>query len=65
MTSARGAYGTEGARIIVRGYDQSHRLVGLERTETYQDVTDSDIVRTIAGRAGLQVGTIDESTPDP
>lgn len=61
VTSLEGAYGREGARIIIRGYDQSHRLVGLERTETYQDVTDSDIARTIAGRAGLAVGNIDES----
>jgi phage protein D len=62
VTALEGAYGTRGAQIIVRGYDQSHRLVGLGRTETYQDVTDSDIARTIAGRAGLQVGAVDESS---
>lgn len=62
VTALEGAYGTRGAQIIVRGYDHSHRLVGLGHTETYQDVTDSDIARTIAGRAGLQVGAIDESS---
>jgi phage protein D len=62
VTALEGAYGTHGAQIIVRGYDHSHRLLGVGRTETYQDVTDSDIARTIAGRAGLQVGTVDESS---
>jgi phage protein D len=62
VTALEGAFGTHGAQVIVRGYDQSHRLLGVGRTETYQDVTDSDIARTIAGRAGLQVGTVDESS---
>jgi len=62
VTALEGAYGTHGAQVIVRGYDQSHRLLGVGRTETYQDVTDSDIARTVAGRAGIQVGTVDESS---
>ena len=60
VTALEGAY-TQGARVIIRGYDHSHRLVGLDRTETYRDVTDSDIARTIAQRAGVAVGTVEES----
>jgi phage protein D len=60
VTALEGAF-TRGARIIIRGYDHSHRLVGFDHTETYLDVTDSDIARRVAQRAGLEVGTIDES----
>jgi phage protein D len=50
-----------GTRAIARGYDGSHRLHRGRITQTYQNVTDSDIARTVAQRAGLQPGTIDES----
>jgi uncharacterized protein involved in type VI secretion and phage assembly len=62
VTALEGEFGSEGARITIRGYDQSHRLVGLARTASYSDVTDSDIARTVAQRAGLQAGSIDESS---
>jgi phage protein D len=61
VTALEGAF-TRGARVIIRGYDHSHRLVGFDRTETYQDVTDADIARTVAQRAGIEVGTIEETT---
>jgi phage protein D len=61
VTALEGAF-SQGARIIIRGYDHSHRLIGYDRTETYQDVTDSDIARTVAQRAGVEVGKIDESS---
>ncbi|MGA7989206.1 MAG: VgrG-related protein [Candidatus Dormiibacterota bacterium] len=48
-------------RTIVRGYDKSHRLHRGRRTETYQNVKVSDVAQTVAGRAGLDVGTIDDS----
>src|SRR5256885_11053116 len=37
----------------------SHRLHRGRRTETYKNVTDSDIARTVASRASLTVGKID------
>ena len=61
VTSLEGEYGPDGARFIIRGFDKSHRMVGGVRTETYRDVTDSDVVRTIAGRTGVEVGQVDES----
>ncbi len=48
-------------RTIVRGYDKSHRLHRGRRTETYQNVKVSDVAKTVATRAGLDVDTIDDS----
>lgn len=62
VTGIEAEYDSLGGRAIVRGYDPSHRLHRGRRTETYRNVTDSDIVRTVARRAGLEIGTIDEST---
>jgi len=50
-----------GTYTVIRGLDQSHRLFRGRSTETYQQVTASDVVRKVAGRAGVTVGTI-EST---
>ncbi|HLY84748.1 MAG TPA: VgrG-related protein [Acidimicrobiales bacterium] len=46
---------------VVRGYDTSHRLHRGKRTETYRNVQDSDIARKVASKAGLDIGTIDDS----
>jgi len=62
VTALEGEYEQDGARLVVRGYDQSHRLVGGKRTETYRDVTDADIARTIAEGVGVEVGQIDETS---
>ncbi|MFV2062928.1 MAG: VgrG-related protein [Chloroflexota bacterium] len=61
VTALEGDYGPDGASLTVRGYDPSHRLVGGRRTTSYRDVTDSDLSRTIADRAGVPVGQIDET----
>ena len=61
VTSLEGEYGPDGSRFIIRGFDTSHRMVGGVRTQTYRDVTDSDVVRTIAARTGVEVGQVDES----
>jgi len=49
------------APIIIRGYDTSHRLHRGRYNRSFQNMTDSDIVKKIAGEAGLSVGTIDDS----
>jgi phage protein D len=48
-------------RTIVRGYDTSHRLHRGRHTSTYQNVKVSDVAQTVASRAGLAVGTIDDT----
>lgn len=61
VTSVEAAYTSSGSKVIVRGYDHAHRLTRGRRTETYLNVKCSDVARTVASRAGLQTGTIDNS----
>jgi len=49
------------APIIVRGYDESHRLHRGRFSRSFQNKKDSDIVKTIASEAGISVGTADDS----
>lgn len=46
-------------QVIVRGYAASHRLHRGRRTRVFKDATDSDMIRSVAGEAGLDVGEID------
>jgi phage protein D len=54
-----------GMRVVVRGYDKSHRLASGRRTATYQGMSLTDIVKQVASNAGLNVdadatsGTLD------
>ncbi len=50
-----------GTFTVVRGLDHSHRLFRGRSTETYLQVTASDVVKKVAARAGIQLGTV-EST---
>lgn len=43
-----------GPTIVVRGYDQSHRLHRAKHTKTYIQETDSDIAKKIARGCGLK-----------
>jgi phage protein D len=49
------------APVIVRGYDVSHRLHRGRYNRSFQNMTDSDIVKKIASEVGLTIGTIDQS----
>jgi phage protein D len=49
-----------GSVAVVRGYDRAHRLCRGRRTASYNDVTDGDVVRQVARRAGLEVGDVDD-----
>src|SRR5262245_49047588 len=62
VTALEAEYDAAGSRAVVRGYDGSHRLHRGRVTQTYQNVKDSDIARTVAQRAGLQAGMIDDSS---
>jgi phage protein D len=65
ITSLEPTFGRERAEVVVRGYDFSHRLHRTRRTRTYQNVTASDVAKKVASEAGLSVGEIDDSGPDP
>src|SRR2546427_11938275 len=62
LTGFEAEYGATRLRTGLRGYDKSHRLHRGRRTETCKNVTDSDIARTVASRANLQIGTIDSTS---
>jgi uncharacterized protein involved in type VI secretion and phage assembly len=47
------------APIIVRGYDASHRLHRGRHNRSFQNKTDSDIVKSIAAEVGIALGSID------
>jgi phage protein D len=61
VTSLGAEYQAGQSRIMVRGYDPSHRLHRGRVTATYVNQKDSDIARAVAGRNSLDVGTIDDS----
>jgi phage protein D len=62
VTGFEAEYGATRLRTVLRGYDMSHRLHRGRRTETYKNVTDSDIARTVASRASLSIGQIDSTS---
>src|SRR5438477_2749450 len=62
VTGFEAEYDATRLRTILRGYDLSHRLHRGRRTQTYKNVTDSDIARTVASRASLTVGKIDSTS---
>jgi phage protein D len=61
VTALEAEYGATGSRAVLRGYDHSHRLHSGRVTETYQNVKDSDLARTVMQRVQLQAGEIDDS----
>jgi len=62
VTGFEAEYDATRLRTILRGYDLSHRLHRGRTTQTYKNVTDSDIARQVAQRASLQVGQIDSTS---
>jgi phage protein D len=49
------------APVVVRGYDISHRLHRGRYNRSFQNMTDTDVVKKIIGEAGITAGTIDDS----
>lgn len=49
------------APIIIRGYDSSHRLHRGQHNRSFQNTTDSEIVKKIAKEVEISVGKLDES----
>lgn len=61
VTALEAEFDPGGTMTVVRGLDHSHRLFRGRVTETYSDVTYSDVARKVATRAGLQLGKIDSA----
>ena len=51
------------APIVVRGYDVAHRLHRGRVVASYQDMTDSDIVKKVASTVGISTNTVDTTSP--
>ena len=51
------------APIVVRGYDVSHRLHRGRYNRSFQNMTDTDIVKKIASEVGMEIGndTVEDS----
>jgi Type VI secretion system/phage-baseplate injector OB domain len=47
---------------IVRGYEKAHRLQRARRSQTFLNMTDSDIARQIASHAGLSETDVDSTS---
>jgi phage protein D len=61
-TAFEAEFDVTGARLYVRGYDKSHRLRHGSRTTTYRNVTATDVVRQVAQRSGIRVGSVDATS---
>ncbi|MBL1176267.1 VgrG-related protein [Pantanalinema sp. GBBB05] len=49
------------APIIIRGYDESHRLHRGRYNRSFQNKKDSDIVKQVIKEAGITAGTVDDT----
>lgn len=49
------------APVFIRGYDRSHRLHRGKHNRSFQNMTDSDVVKKIAQEVDLDTGVIDDS----
>ena len=62
VTALEAEFDATGTFTVVRGYDPAHRLFRGRRTETYTQVTASDVATKVAQRAGLTLGTVDSTS---
>lgn len=62
VTALEAEFDASGTFTIIRGYDPAHRMFRGRRTETYTQVTASDVATKIAQRARVKIGTIDSTS---
>ncbi len=62
ITALEAEFDETGTFTVVRGLDPAHRLFRGRRTETYTQVTASDVATKVAQRAGLSIGTVDSTS---
>lgn len=62
ITSIEGNFSeTSQATLIIRGYDIGHRLYRGRYNRSFQNMSDTDIVKKIIGEIGIPKGTLDPS----
>lgn len=62
VTAVEAEFDATGTFTVIRGYDAAHRLFRGRHTETYTQVTASDVAVKVARRAGLAIGTVDSTS---
>ncbi|HEX3650503.1 MAG TPA: phage baseplate assembly protein V, partial [Pseudonocardiaceae bacterium] len=62
VTCLEGRFENLHRKIVVRGYDLTHRLQRVRRTRTFLNMTDSDIASRIFREAGLTNTQVDQSS---
>ncbi|HEY0473573.1 MAG TPA: VgrG-related protein [Kribbella sp.] len=62
ITALEAEFDTGGSFTVIRGYDPAHRLFRGRTTNSYLQMTASDIARKVAQRAGFTNGTIKPTT---
>jgi phage protein D len=62
VTALEAEFDSTGTFTVIRGFDPAHRLFRGRRTETYTQVTASDVATKVAQRAGLTLGTVDPTS---
>jgi phage protein D len=62
VTALEVEFDSTGTFTVIRGFDPAHRLFRGRRTETYTQVTASDVAKKVAQRASLTLGTVDATT---
>jgi phage protein D len=61
VTAVEAEFSPAGSFTVVRGFDHAHRLFRGRVSESYRNVTYSDVARLVARRAALPAGRIDDS----
>ncbi len=59
VTALEAELDAEATTTVIRGFDLSHRLFRGRVTESYTNVTYTDVATKVARRAGLEPGTVD------
>ena len=62
ITAVEAEFDTGGTFTIIRGYDQAHRLFRGRHTQSFVQMTASDIATKLARDAGLKVGEVTSTT---
>ena len=62
VTALEADFDATGTFTLIRGYDLSHRLFRGRHTETWTQVTASDVAVKVARRAGLSIGTVEATS---
>lgn len=62
LTAVEAEFDSAGTFTVIRGYDEAHRLFRARRTQSFVQMTASDIATKVARDAGLTIGEVSSTT---